>query len=96
MGLTLCALAFAAPPGTTSAGSPAAGSPQPGAAGQGQSRTGAPVSGEGAPNDDFIEFLGADDVGDAAWWEFLKKSAPQRAKPPAQPPSQPPPQDSKS
>jgi len=63
----------------------AAGSPQPPAAGQGQSRT-------GAPNDDFIEFLGADDVGDAAWWEFLKKSAPHRAKPPAPPPSQ----DSKS
>ena len=27
-----------------------------------------------APDEDFIEFLGADDVGDAAWWEFLKKS----------------------
>ena len=24
----------------------------------------------GAPDDDFIEFLGRDDVGDAAWWEF--------------------------
>ena len=24
----------------------------------------------------FIEFLGADDVGDAAWWEFLKKAPP--------------------
>jgi len=85
-GLILCGLAFAAPPpGAPAAGSPAAGSPQPPAAGQGQSRT-------GAPNDDFIEFLGADDVGDAAWWEFLKKSAPHRAKPPAPPPSQ----DSKS
>jgi hypothetical protein len=84
-GLTLCGLGFAAPP----AGTPAAGPP---AAGQGQSRTGAPVSREGEPNDDFIEFLGADDVGDAAWWEFLNKSAPHKPKPPAPPPSQ----DSKS
>lgn len=29
-----------------------------------------------APDDEFIEFLGADDLGDAAWWEFLKKSGP--------------------
>jgi hypothetical protein len=43
----------------------------------------------GTPNDDFIEFLGADDVEDAAWWEFLKKSAPRRDQPPA------PPQDAK-
>jgi hypothetical protein len=34
-------------------------------------------------DDEFIEFLGTDDVGDAAWWEFLKKSAP--AKDPPQP-----------
>src|SRR5580698_211777 len=27
---------------------------------------------QSAPDGDFIEFLGGDDVGDAAWWEFLK------------------------
>jgi hypothetical protein len=43
-----------------------------------------------APDDEFIEFLGADDVGDAAWWEFLKKAAPRKDLPPA-----PPPQDAK-
>src|SRR6202035_1104427 len=35
-----------------------------------------PVSSSGAPDDDFIEFLGADDMGDAAWWEFLKNVPP--------------------
>jgi hypothetical protein len=25
-----------------------------------------------APDDEFIEFLGEDDHGDSAWWEFLK------------------------
>ncbi len=34
--------------------------------------------GAATPDDEFIEFLGADDVGDAAWWEFLKKSAPHK------------------
>jgi hypothetical protein len=30
------------------------------------------------PNDEsFIEFLGADDVEDAGWWEFLKAKQPQ-------------------
>jgi hypothetical protein len=43
----------------------------------------------GAANDEFIEFLGADDVEDAAWWEFLKKSAPRKGQTPL------PPQDSK-
>ena len=41
---------------------------------------------QGAPDDDFIEFLGADDVGDAAWWEFLKKAPPRGNPPPATPP----------
>jgi hypothetical protein len=40
-----------------------------------------------AADDEFIEFLGADDVGDSAWWEFLKKSAPRKVPPlPASPP----------
>jgi hypothetical protein len=29
-----------------------------------------------APDDEFIEFLGEDDHGDSAWWEFLKKTPP--------------------
>jgi hypothetical protein len=40
------------------------------------------------PDDDFIEFLGADDVGDAAWWEFLKKVPPRGENPPATPPQE--------
>jgi hypothetical protein len=43
------------------------------------------------PDDSFIEFLGADDVGDAGWWEFLKNSEP-RAEEPSPPPL---PQDGK-
>ena len=42
----------------------------------------------GAPDDEFIEFLGADDVGDAAWWEFLKKVPPRGENPPATPPQE--------
>jgi hypothetical protein len=48
----------------------------------------APPSSPGVPDDDFIEFLGADDVGDAAWWEFLKKVPPRRENPPATPPQE--------
>src|SRR5664279_4975993 len=41
-----------------------------------------------APDDDFIEFLGTDDVGDAAWWEFLKKVPPRGGNPPAPSPQE--------
>jgi len=45
-----------------------------------------PASKADPPDEGFIEFLGSDDVGDAALWEFLKR-APQRANdPPAPPP----------
>jgi hypothetical protein len=37
-----------------------------------------------------IEFLGADDHGDAAWWEFLKRLPPGSIRP-----ADPPPQDAK-
>jgi len=37
------------------------------------------------PGDEFIEFLGSDDVGDAAWWEFLKQVPPRVNNPPAPP-----------
>jgi len=39
----------------------------------------------GAPDESFLEFLGSDDVGDAAWWDFLKKAPPRGNVPPASP-----------
>jgi hypothetical protein len=72
IGLIFCAAAAAAPP------PPAAPPTPPGSSSQSPS--------DGVPDDDFIEFLGADDVGDAAWWEFLKKVPPRGENPPATPP----------
>jgi hypothetical protein len=40
------------------------------------------------PDDGLIEFLGSDDVGDAAWWEFLKRARPRGTSPPPPPPPQ--------
>jgi hypothetical protein len=40
------------------------------------------------PDDSFLEFLGSDDVGDSAWWEFLKKAPPRGSDPPPAPPPQ--------
>lgn len=68
LGMALCAAAMAAPPPPTTP-PPAAATPQTPPA--------------GAPDEDFIEFLGADDMGDAAWWEFLKKAPPRGDSPPA-------------
>jgi hypothetical protein len=79
LGMTVCAMAFADQP-------PAQPATVPPPAAQGQR----PPASQGSPDDDFIEFLGADDVGDAAWWEFLKKVPPRGEKP-----SAPPPQDAK-
>src|SRR6185437_4868415 len=63
----LCASALAdTPPQTPPAQTPAPASQAPPAA---------PPDAQ-APDDGFIEFLGGDDVGDAAWWEFLKKAPP--------------------
>jgi len=69
LGVMACAAAFAGQPPSPSPPAP----PPPDAA-----RTATPVVDPPAvdvPDDEFIEFLGADDVGDAAWWAFLKKSA---------------------
>jgi hypothetical protein len=77
LGMTVCAAAMADPP-------PA--QPAPPTPSQGQH---APPP-QATPDDDFIEFLGTDDVGDAAWWEFLNKVPPRGDNPPA-----PPPQDAK-
>jgi hypothetical protein len=57
----------------------------PGVATSGVPTSGVPAPDTAAPDDDLIEFLGADDVGDADWWEFLKKSAHSRD-PPRVPP----------
>ena len=78
LGMLVCAAATAdpPPPGAQQSAPPVTQSP-PGA-------TQSPS--QGAPDDDFIEFLGADDVGDAAWWEFLKKAPSRGSPPPATPP----------
>jgi hypothetical protein len=65
----------ATPPATTPATPPPAATPSPPPA--------------ATPDEGLLEFLGSDDVGDAAWWEFLKR-APRGSDPPA-----PPPQDAK-
>jgi hypothetical protein len=71
-----------------------AGQPPPGSPPQSPATTNAPgvatpgvaTPGAGMPNDEFIEFLGADDVGDTALWEFLKNSAPRKVRLPVPPP----------
>ena len=45
-----------------------------------------PDSSADAPDDGLIEFLGADDVGDADWWEFFKKAPPRGKDTPSTPP----------
>ena len=79
-GVLVCAAAAAQPPPSTPGAqqSPSQGTPPP---------AGAQSPSQSARDDDFIEFLGADDVGDAAWWEFLKKAPPRGENaPPATPP----------
>ena len=74
----LCATASATPPQAT---------PTPPAPPQ----TPAPSASTAKPppthDESFLEFLGSDDVGDSAWWEFLKKAPPRGSDaPPATPP----------
>jgi hypothetical protein len=47
-----------------------------------------PASAADAPDDEFLEFLGSDDVGDAALWEYLKRAPPRGTNPPTPPPPQ--------
>jgi hypothetical protein len=77
LGVVACAAAFAGPPPSP---------PPPDAARAATPAVDAP--GVATPDDDFIEFLGRDDVGDAALWAFLKKSAQRKDST-----STPPPQD---
>jgi hypothetical protein len=87
LGLVACAAAIAGPP-------PSQPAPQPPdaarAAAPAVDAPDAAAPAAAAPDDDFIEFLGRDDVGDAALWAFLKKSAQRKDST-----STPPPQDAK-
>jgi hypothetical protein len=40
----------------------------------GHAQTPAPPASQDVPDEEFIEFLGEDDHGDAAWSEFLKRA----------------------
>ena len=74
VGAAVCTTVFAGPPPAAPPAPPAQSAP--------------PAASQGAPDDEFIEFLGRDDVGDPAWWEFLKKVPPRREIPPAAPPQE--------
>ncbi|MDP9084982.1 MAG: hypothetical protein M3N50_14650 [Pseudomonadota bacterium] len=63
MSMAVCAAAFAGSLQAQPAAPPAPKPPDPPA----------PSSLDG-PDDALLEFLGADDVGDAVWWEFFKKA----------------------
>lgn len=78
----LCGTANATPPQAT---------PPPPAPAQTPAPTPAPPASSAKPppppDESFLEFLGSDDVGDTAWWEFLKKAPPRGSdSPPATPP----------
>jgi hypothetical protein len=75
----LGAVAFAGQPPP-----PAPPAPDPNGAGA----QGTPPQGALPPNDDFIEYLGEDDVGDTELWEFLKNSPPRKGQPPDSPPQE--------
>jgi hypothetical protein len=40
----------------------------------GHAQTATPPASQDVPDEEFIEFLGEDDQGDAAWSEFLKRA----------------------
>ena len=79
------ALAAAVPPGSPAAvEQPVPPQPSTAAPGADEPAHGTPAA--AAPDDSFLEFLGSDDVGDAAWWEFLKKAPPSGSDASAKPP----------
>jgi hypothetical protein len=84
MDLAMCLSAHAQPPPAP------AGDPTPAATQHPAGTPGVATPGVATPGDTtdegFIEFLGSDDVGDAAWWEFLKRAPAQGKNPPAPPP----------
>ena len=77
LGMVACAASFAGPPPSPPAPPPDAARAAPPAA---------DAAGAATPDDEFIEFLGRDDVGDAALWAFLKKSAQRKDSTPTRPP----------
>jgi hypothetical protein len=79
--VVVCAAAVAGP--APSGGTQAPGGTQPGGTQPGGTP---PPASQEPPDDELIEFLGTDDVGDSAWWEFLKKAPPRGGNP--SPPSQ--------
>ena len=76
----LCGTASATPPQATP---PPAQTPAPTPAPPASAAKAPP-----APDESFLEFLGSDDVGDTAWWEFLKKAPPRGSDPPPATPPQ--------
>jgi hypothetical protein len=82
LGVVAGAAAFAGPPPSPPS-PPSPPAPPPDAARAATPAVDAPAV--AAPDDDFIEFLGRDDVGDAALWAFLKKPAQRKDSPPPQP-----------
>ena len=48
----------------------------------GSTQSAAPPASQDVPDEEFIEFLGEDDHGDAAWSEFLKRAQQQNPAPP--------------
>lgn len=84
----LCSAAFAATPPPPEPQPPPGASQPKSQPTQPQSPGAAPAADAAAADDELIEFLGADDVGDVAWWEFLKKSPPRKVPPPPGPTSQ--------
>jgi hypothetical protein len=75
----LCATAGATPPQAT---------PTPPAPPQGPAPSASTAKPPPTHDESFLEFLGSDDVGDSAWWEFLKKAPPRGSDPPPATPPQ--------
>ncbi|HEX4152893.1 MAG TPA: hypothetical protein VHY75_11870 [Steroidobacteraceae bacterium] len=82
LGAALCALSALGQ-------APAPGQPSGQSSGQQAPRQASPPPPATVPDEEFIEFLGEDDHGDSAWWEFLKRT------PPGSPDPAPPPQSPK-
>jgi len=75
----LCATASATPPQAT---------PTPPAPPQAPAPSASTAKPPPTHDESFLEFLGSDDVGDSAWWEFLKKAPPRGSDPPPATPPQ--------
>jgi hypothetical protein len=93
LGMVACAASFAGPPPSPPSDAARAATPAvdpPTVDPPGVATPGVATPGAATPDDDFIEFLGRDDVGDSALWAFLKKSAQRKDST-----STPPPQDAK-